>query len=333
MKKKWKVISTHWLAIWLVVAIIGMVSFISYAEYIEDKNRVKRVAANMTNEGQPFSSNYLMDDNTPVTTEYFPADTENWCVINVKIWNYNHKNSVKAYQGTLGYTLKAQLVNSSGTPIANGTLGTYRIGVRQYAEDAGDDVGYTYFSGYDETNGYYIQNAYEFGSDGNGDYVPSEHMFQIRYSASMLVGNPGIYVKLTAVPDNLSELSSISALLSVAAQGSAISLGWEGSFDDDKVHVDYDGLNYVISGNGTATITFKWRPDRLEVNRYNLTDYGLNAQMDGNGWKYVQFEADSNTRNRYDFQLYMTDPTAADYVTVDDDFWKTAESFVTFSAE
>ena len=55
----------YWAAVWVTAAIVCAVSWIAFAEYDSNKNRAKRVAANVSSGGQMFSSDYLEKD-TPV---------------------------------------------------------------------------------------------------------------------------------------------------------------------------------------------------------------------------------------------------------------------------
>ena len=67
----------------------------------------------------------------------------------------------------------------------------------------------------------------------------------------------------------------------------------------------------MISGNGTATITFKWRDDKFEINPFflssNTATVTTNAAETENGvtWNSITISADSDIISRYDIQLFI----------------------------
>ena len=275
-----------------------------------ESNRVKRVAANIAGAGQPFDSNYLSTGATSLINIPFPAETENVCPIEINIWNYNRANSQKAYKGPLSYDLIAQLVNSNGELLESGALGTYQIG---FSSDGG--ANYTYFTSYDQEKGYYllVQDDRTFSPGLSGVYEPTEHNYTLVFPSAFLEDEPGIYVKVTAIPSDTEKLSDLSAVFGVTLQEETLSRVWEGRYNEDTSRTDYDSFNYVITGSGEAEITFSWCTDYLQVNEYNITDYGFTAtdstRTEGNlttHWKTISFSANSNLIGRYDFQLYMT---------------------------
>ena len=141
----------------------------------------------------------------------------------------------------------------------------------------------------------------------------------------MRKSNNKIYVKLTASPTpNLAAyngLHNLSGILSISEGKTELSQGWSGRFNDSTNETDYDGFNYVISGNGSATITFKWRDDKFEINPFFLSSNTAtipNSQTqitDDNGvkWNSITINANSDTTNRYDIQLYMKNGSSNTY--------------------
>lgn len=310
MKAIKQFLKKHWIALWIAVAIIGIASTVVYAEYIAESNRTKRVAANIAGAGQPFDSNYLSTGSPSISNIPFPSGTEGACQIGIKIWNYNRGNAQKAYKGPLTYDLIAQLVTGTGALLGSGQLGSYQIGV---SSDGGSS--YTNFSEYDSEKGYYlqIQNDRPFPPNASGIYEPTEHNYILSFPSVFLVDNPGIYVKVTAIPSDTNKLSELCAIFGVTVQEESLSKVWEGRFNEDTSRTDYDSFNYVITGSGEATITFSWCTDYLQVNSYNISDYGFsvtNTTRPAGGstthWSTTTFNANSNTISRYDFQLYMT---------------------------
>lgn len=327
----------YWSVIWLIAAIVCAVSLIARAEFDTNKNKVKRVAANVSSGGQMFSSDYL-DKTTTVQRIQFSAGTNGYCPVTVKIWNHSKSNPTKAYQGELPYTWTATLVKRwvvpgeegqpdtiEYRPIAEADKGTLDIkfGGDSFAWD-GDALSYT-MSG----NNTFTVNA-------DNEYVPTEHEYTISFPESMLTNDANVYVKLEAEPTNGDiSLSTISGVFSVQTAGTALTQGWTGYFSDSKINTDYDAFNYVFTGNGSASFTFQWCTDYLEVSQISLDTYGLTATSADttiNGvqgtWKTVTINANANTGvNRYDFQLFMTGDPTSNYGS-GDSFWPTVESYV-----
>ena len=335
MDKTIKILKKHWIAVWLVLAVIGIGTSMVLAEYIAEKNRIQRVAANVAVSGQPFDSNYMVVGAPSFNNIPFASGTETWCPVEVKIWNYNRANPQKTYRGALSYTLTAQLVDSAGN-VLDDRLGSYQIGIK-----ADNEENYTYFDpqDYDATDGYFVsvENSRSFPSN----YNMTEHKYTLRFPVSFLTDNPGIYIKLVATPSDMDRLSPISGIFGVTMQETTLPKGWNGVFNDDESQKNYDGFNYLITGSGKERITFSWDPVYLDVNAYNLADYGLTVTPDDDpgrtGWSMVQFDVDSNDRYRYDFQLYMTSALEAQLNAVMEtpstdeiDYWNEVKQHVFF---
>ncbi len=334
MDKTIKILKKHWIAVWLVLAVLGIGTSVVFAEYIAEKNRIQRVAANVAGTGQPFDSNYMIVGAPSFNNIPFASGTETWCPIDVKIWNYNRANPQKTYKGALSYTLTAQLVDIQGN-VLDDRLGSYLIGIK-----ADNDSDYTYFDpqSYDETDGYFME--VETGRQYPSDYSMTEHRYTLRFPVSFLTNNPGIYIKLVATPSDMDRLSPISGIFGVTMQETTLPKGWNGTFNDDNSKTDYDSFNYLITGSGKASITFSWNTDYLVVNAYNLTDYGLTVTPDPDrpGWSRTQFLADASVRYRYDFQMYMTSNLEDELnsvmrtpITDQVDYWNTVNQYVEFS--
>lgn len=337
MKKFVNMIKQHGITVWLVVAVLLLASFISYAEFIEEQNRIKRVLANVAETGQMFASDYLEIDNlTPRRIASSPL--EDVCEIPIKIWNYNPNNPVNFYQKSMDYTLTAQLVNEAGELISQEMLGSRQIGICK------EDGSYTYFGAgnYSAQNGYMItlENSY-------AGTAKETHNYKLQFNKEMLTDNSDIFVKLVATPGRSArrELYPISAVLSVSEAEKVLTKGWAGDFSDAAANTDYDGFNFVISGNGAATLKFGWRKDKLEVNKFFLDDIRgdiattADETIDGVAWRFIYINADSNdtivndavTRKgvgRYDIQLYMTGNADSDY-----DSWEKIKAYVEFDPE
>lgn len=355
MKRIAKFIKKNIIPIWILLAILGIASVVVFAEFMEQSNRVKRVAANVAGAGQPFDSNYLTTGSPVLSNIPFPADTTGTCPIDIKIWNYNRGNQQKTYKGPLTYDLIAQLVDSRGELLESGTLGSYQIGL---SDDNGSS--YAYFSSYDAEKGYYllIEDDKPFSPNASGVYEPTEHGYILSFPAAFLTDSPSIYVKVSAIPSDTEKLSTISAIFGVTLQEDTLSRVWEGRFNEDTSRTDYDSFNYVITGSGESSITFSWCTDYLQMNEYNLTDNSFSATTstrtdDGitTNWKTITFTANSSDtydtygnktadgKSRYDFQLYMTTTLENSLISTmsadgadSSDYWDLINNYVEFSA-
>lgn len=337
MRKIADMIKKHGITVWLVVSVLLLASFISYAEYIEEQNRIKRVVANTAETGQMFASDYLEINNlTPRKISSF--STENSCEIPIKIWNYNPNDPVNFYQKKMDYVLTAQLVNTAGERISKEALGDRMIGIQK------EDGSYNYFSeeNYTDENGYMItlENSY-------AGTAKETHNYKLQFSKEMLTDKSDIYVKMIATPNQSvhRELYPISAILGVTEANKVLTQGWSGDFSDSAVNTDYDGYNFIISGNGAATIKFGWRTDKFEANKFFLEDIKediaktVNETIEGVEWRFIYINADSNdtiindevTRygnGRYDIQLYVTGNADSDYSS-----WETIKGYVEFDPD
>ena len=344
----------HWITVWLVATVLAFTAIVS-AEYISNRNRVRRVAANVANEGQQFSSNYLMTGPTEIKKASFNAGDNGFCVIPVTIWNHSVTNPTKAYQGELPYKLEAWLVsNVNGTLVGENAdkLTAYPVAFST------DGTNFTNFNSlsYDNSKGYYYSDdTLTFNAkDTNGNYTVDDYTFYIRFPDTVLTANPDLYVKVVATPDNANDFVSISAIMGAQKAGTIITRGWTGGFSDNTAYIDYDAFNYVISGSGKSNITFSWCTDYLEMSDINLNQYGwivgtdiTSADDNINGvhgnWKTLTFTANSDEMddeghiigiNRYALQLYMTGDPNIDYGSGTEgatSFWTKVNSYVSFS--
>jgi len=373
MKKILHTLKKHWITVWLIVAVVGAVSFFVFAEYIEDSNRAKRVVANTAGAGDLFSSDLLavggVSDHDVPFGDSDEVNTVPYYELPVRIWNYDSSNPTFYYDDSdITYSLTAQLVkkNASGTydvitdptaltdPDGNQeTNDAISIGLKKDETDSaytmftstpsGDSTSvafgtatppdsYTISQSYDAVNGYRIiytgLKLFKGGRDENKIYI--------QFPKWMRTSDDKIYVKLTASPTPslaaYNGLHDLSGVLSITEGKTELSQGWSGQFNDSTNADDYDGFNYVISGNGEATITFKWRDDKFEINPFfissnaadiktvnangaTIADQKIGSETDASNivWKVITIEADSDVTSRYDIQLYMKNGSANIY--------------------
>ena len=360
MNKVLKMLQKNWILVWLIVSAVFAVSFIAYAEYIEKYNHVKKVVANTADSNQRFASDYLSTD-APSSREIGVSaiDGQTTYEIPIKIWNYDPSNSAKFYSSLLNYDLYAQLVDQDGELINTSTFTSKsfagNIGIRKES-----DADPTLFSTavYNSTDGYKLTLSNSFAGTAKDD-----HVYYLSFPSTMLSNNGGIYVLLTAQPSaNNNDLAPLYGIFTVTASTAELKAGWSGDINDDTTQpvTNYDGFNYVISGNGTASVTFCWQPEYLEVNSLFLSNnslttetfykdsegnstYTVTVEVDGvpteqkveyeslptggTTWKRFRKDVNSNVVSRYDIQLYMTSDDLSDYNT-----WNKVKNYIDFDS-
>ena len=356
MKKMISFLKKNWITAWLLIAVIGAISFVAYAEYMEESNRAKRVIANTTGAGDLFSSDYLAVGGESEHEIEFSEPEGDYCELPVRIWNYDASNPAIFYDDKdITYTLVALLVkkNAAGTGYDVITDASALSGMTMSIKKDQTDSSFTNFSStsaaattisvssgddaydytvkvdYDSTNGYRVTytgvKLLKSGRD--------ENKYLIRFPKSMRTSTNKIYVRLTASPtpslSSYKGIKKLSGVLSVTESKEKLSQGWSYGFNDSEGNSDYDGFNYVISGNGTATITLKWRDDKFEINPYFLSSNiatipgaVTSSTVGGITWKSITINANSEVINRYDIQFYMKDAQNDNYP------WNSVKTYV-----
>lgn len=357
MKKVFHTVIKNWITVWLVLVSMCMVYFVVFAEYIEDSKRAKRVIANTTGVGDLFSSDYLAVGSVSEHVIEFSEPEGDYCELPVRIWNYDPSNPTIYYDDKdITYNLVVQLVkkNAAGTSYevitdAN-ALDNLTMSIKKDSTDSeftefssnppleatsvnvgsGDDAyEYKVKVDYDATDGYRVTytgvKLLKSGRD--------ENKYLIRFPKSMRTSEDKIYVKLTAIPQptllSYKGIKNLSGILSITKSKEKLSQGWSYGFNDSEENSDYDGFNYVISGNGTVTITLQWRDDKFEINPYFLSGNtetipsGVTSNIVGGiTWKSITINADSDVKNRYDIQFYMKDAQNDSYA------WNSVKTYV-----
>ena len=349
MNKAVRFLKKNWILIWVLVAALGVTSFWAYAEFIEVFNHTQKVVANTSDSRQRFSSDYL-STGTPSAREIgkTAVPEQLYYEIPFKIWNYDSSNSAKYYTSKLEYTLEAQLVHGNNALVTEAEYGalnnisatnTHKV-VSEIGIKYNTDANYTTFEDeiygdgftYDSETGYKLSitepNFTGTTVDGVTTYEKDEHGYVLRFPAAMLANNENIYVRLTAQPGpNNKDLKPIYAVLSITGSSALLEDGWQGKFNDDTrvTGSDFDGYNYVISGNGSADVTFKWRPDRFEVNKFFFADNGIAATDIHYETKTVYLDALGNsthTVNGEEVEYTVADVGVIEGVTAHNIGWK-----------
>ncbi len=314
-------IRRNWITVWLVVAIFSLVSIVSYAAYTR-VNITKRVMSTGAGVGDRFSSDVMSAAGT-VTRKGYNTRTDITPSVTGNVFNYPHP--------------KASLYRNVKTDYkVTATIGTYVNG--SFSALAGDDLtnlSDDYSIKYKSTGT--VQKFKEKsgvielrGSMAAGKIDPDE--IYMYFSVNELGLNPpGYFIQLIAEPDE-TELPTLTGYVTVRYQEVADS-GWKGSLEElEEGH--YDGYNYILEGNGSGKITFRYNPDKVNINQYFLhnsenTFYINNAEVMGsasvtessfpttNGMTEITLVVDSEDKNRYVIQFYKKDTTTQSYTNSD----------------
>jgi len=232
MEKALKLLKANWITVWLVLIVISVLSFVGYAEYIENQNRMKRVAANVAESGNLFTSDYLTSSSSPAPYKVQFAENVTSCMIPVKIRNYDSADVTAFYTHDLPYDVTFQLVKENGLLVTPEELGDYRIQVKKdtentytqfsttgsvqeitVTEDNGTEYTYTITVAYSTQDGYTI--TYQ-GIIFEGD-SRFEHMFQLDFQKEIMTNEENLFIKMTAMPDSdiRDEVDELSGILGV----------------------------------------------------------------------------------------------------------------------
>lgn len=284
-------------AVFLIIALSALLlGFASYAAYT-NLNSVKRVVSTQGFNGTPFSSNYLNltprdESSYSVKNIVFPESGET-TTFNIDVCNYVHNNPSKFNDNNINYTLSLKLVGADGVNTAGlsvsfgGTAYSFTEGVCTIADRR-------------LKGGTKSVDRYEIT-------VPKSFVDKVKIEA-------------VAAPDDGSYKNTgyfkLGRLLAFTTKSESAAI-WTGSFSESTTD-NYDGFNYILSGQGKGRITLTWESDKLEINRIFLETNGISES----GGSFTM-DVDSDTKNRYDIQFYKTGngdyssmETVKSYVTI-----------------
>ena len=313
--RKRKIISfmkKYGLRLWILVAFLSLSGMYTYAAYMNQQNKAKKVIVTSADSDMRFSSNYLEEGATKTKTVFMNADSTDFNVP-VSIRNFGRNNPSLYYASNITYQLYVELTNTAGIDPSAGSLYNTRIENLIGEKNIRITCGETSIVLNKNNKNYTFNNQVL-------TYDPLAAA-QNTYAVYFPDATTKICVRLVATPvptNSYPDLQSISAILAVSDQASVKANGWMGSFNDlqtGKTPEEYDGFNYCLEGYGNSrTAKFSWNSDKLEVNKMYFEDK-LNADFssvdeepraDGL-WKTVTIELNSETsQGRYDFQLFKT---------------------------
>ena len=314
----------------LCFLLLGLsVSTIVYSEYIKS-TRGKRVVAPQDSTTSLFSSNYLSpvsDNSTNRRILYVKTANDN-ASADITVCNYAQGNAGTYNSNNLNYNLIV-------------TLGTYSNGTFTQATSVQvGNLSVTLTFNKDNANKVTLNSSKvsnTFTSMLLANTESTDHLM-IEYSTNFNTDNPNnICAKVEAILNPaIPGLSNLDAIFSTALAGEDTDSGWKAYFDEPgasgvsgaKNPNELDGFNCTITGVGTGTIRFYWDSSALVINEVFLNEISATARNgsgDYTGYKYIDISVNSNTRIRYDFQLYRVEGTTDSFES-----WNVVKGYITF---
>ena len=344
------VMKKQWLSLWIVLCASLLLTMYVSAEYSAKTNTMKKVVVAIADQGQMFSSNYLIPNgNNNYQAKYVSAyigDARNTSTypVDIFLYNYSTSNIYDYYGEAIYYSIEVELTNQNGADVEASALADSING------DATISV-------------YYGNDHIEFNKNSarsqviSGQILPheesgtSEKKYSVKFSGNwnfdkdICVRIKTALTKTGEHANKYKDLVDISRIIGLKQNSSSQSNGWDAYISEISAGKDIsttDGFNLVVTGSGQARVTIKWKPDKIVLNRnfYRFID-GVNINgylasevicsettnegttsptVDSNGWATLTINADANNeaqsfRNRYGIQLYKTgsetQPTAA----------------------
>lgn len=305
------------------------ISSIVYSEYVKS-TRGKRVVGPHDSTTSLFSSNYL----SPTS-----VNTINRRILYVKTANDNATADVTICNYAQGNAGTYNNINLSYDLIV--TLGTFSGGTFTQATSAQvGDLSLTLTFNRDTANmvtlnSSHLQNTISSTLLANTE--STDHLL-VEYSTGFNSNNPNnICAKIEAnLNPSVTGLSDLDAIFSTALAGEDTDSGWKAYFDEPgasgvsgaKNPNELDGFNCTITGVGTGTIRFYWYSSALVINEIFLSEISATVNTGTgaySGYNYIDITVNSNTRSRYDFQLYRNEGTTNSFSS-----WDVVKEYIKF---
>lgn len=329
MEKAKKIISLfrkNWIAVWLVLATLSLCAVFSYARFANGQNYHKQVVATNYNDKVLFSSNYLKA-NDPKYPNSVPEGYEGERFFDVSVYNYDRTNATSYYPTTIRYSLKAVLKKSKGaasyqTDTDAATLGSiFGTGdnntIRIYRLVDGEVSGEPIMAplGKDNVSATLAMESLA-PEQGWGSAV---NTYRIVFPACVI--DKDVYVEFVAEPaaEFIELPSHIGGMFYVKTNTVNLTTTWTGAFNDDQAVSPgaYDGFNYSVTGNGTATKVLSWDKTLLEPNRMEILEYfgvditDASKYTDNGNMRSITIELSSaENGGKYNLQFYVSGDTS-----------------------
>ena len=315
----------QWLAVWLIVVLLGFASMVAYAEYTSQNSYMGRVVVSKDGTGMRFSSNLLKtltEVEGVMKSAYQPVYRAQKATgtydVDVLLWNYNELDETTRYDRNINYRVDAVLTDSSGNELTADDLGNQTITIVSNQADATMIV-------LSKTN---LSGSISPQTLVHSDSSSTENSYTVKFSSGWDLENDiDICVELKAVPTEddshnaYSDISMLGRIIGIRQSRTTGTNGWKASLNektDSNSPKGFDAYNLVFTGSGSATITISWDVSKIAVNKNfyaqtnNVFGFVSGEVVDGEtigGWHTITINADTgnqtqNNRNRYSLQLY-----------------------------
>ena len=305
------------------------ISNIVYSEYIKS-TRGKRVVAPHDSTTSLFSSNYLspVSDNTTNRRILYVKTANDKATADITICNYAQGNAGTYNSNNLNYNLIV-------------TLGTFNNGTFTQASSAQvGDLSVTLTFNRDSANKITLNSSRTSNTITSmllANTESTDHLL-MEYSTGFNSDNPNnLCAKVEAIlTPEVPGLSNLDAVFISALAGEEVEDGWKAFFDEPgasgvvgaKNPNELDGFNCTISGVGSGTFRFYWDSSALVINEVFLSEISATVSSGSGtyaGYDYIEISVNSNTRSRYDFQLYRADGTTDSFSS-----WLAVKEYIKF---
>ena len=342
LKEFFEKLKKHWITVWLVLAVLAVGVFATFAAYTGIYS-VKRVVSMSQPAGVLFSSNSMQSysgDAIPsrhITT----SQSSGSYTYNLTVCDFAQSDPLTRYISDTGirYELTAQLcvkLNNSFYAVndetnVNPTIRAHAASKQfsiSYVSDGGVPVTGSVIHSLSDGN---LVN-YDSGlirPQGSGNIISNgTNKYAITFDEYELNDNQeyDYYVKVTATPTNGdSSLQPIACYLYLTKMVTANS-AWRDRLQETGNTSVYDAYNYIIEGTGTGTVRVRWNSSYIDVSEIflaqnELTNSVVLEEADGQGdvWKYFDLDVGDTVNgtviSRYEIQLYKNNENG-DYSNV-----------------
>ena len=280
----------------LILSLLVTSGIFIYAKFTNSLQAQRTVAAYDTL-GERFSSNYLQKgENANLRTVAVASASETPLAV-VTVCNYEQGRQMYVNPQDIPYGLSMRLVKydqAQGKYVAAtaGDVGSYEISVEK-----------------DETT--VVLNSGKLYDDSSfSGTLPSSSATSDAYTVVFSPYQNEIYLEITAVPDVLTHLSDLHAILKAEIRLAGAMSSWEGSFRDptSNAPASYDGFNYRISGVGSGNFTLRWDSAKVGISALSLLTLLEieGAQQVGSS---ITFPVNAGDEALYDVQFYKVNIT------------------------
>lgn len=292
-----RVITRYYLVIWIAVvsaALIGVGTFAAYTNI----NKVKRVVSTQGGEGAAFSSNYL--SLVPKETASYgmkriamtTADGSALKKVDVTVCNYIQNNPSMVNENDITYDITFTLVSTVSGDIIENIESMNLANHSEFKIECGS------------AEGVLEKGVCTFADKTLYGKTKSVDTYTLTVPASFM---DNVNINVEAIPHGDSyaytEQYKLGRVLVFSENTERVD-GWTGAFLE-KTSSDYDGFNYILSGNGKGTVTLTWDPSRLEINQLFINEENFTLTKSENE-NTLTIEVDSDIIGRYDIQFYKT---------------------------